>query len=104
MKQLLRIIRFTRSLWPYYAAISVFTILLSLMTQLQPLFTKAAIDQITKLIGGGHANVRLVAVFAVAIFLTDVGQTIISNISGYLGDLMSSKLMKIMSVRYYEHV
>ena len=74
------------------------------MTQLQPLFTKAAIDQITKLIGGGHANVRLVAVFAVAIFLTDVGQTIISNISGYLGDLMSSKLMKIMSVRYYEHV
>ena len=74
------------------------------MSQLQPLFTKAAIDQITKLIGGGHANVRLVATFAVAIFLTDVGQTLISNISGYLGDMMSIRLQQLMGERYYRHV
>lgn len=104
MRGMLRIFKFTRELWPYYAAISAFTILLSLMTQLQPLFTKAAIDQITKLIGGGHANVKLVAFFAVLIFLTDVGQTVLSNIGGFLGDMMSARLQKIMSERYYEHI
>lgn len=104
MRQLWRIVRFTKELWPYYVAISAFTILLSLMSQLQPLFTKAAIDQITKLIGGGHANVKLVALFAVLIFLTDVGQTLLSNVSGFLGDVMSTKLEKIMGEHYYEHV
>jgi ATP-binding cassette subfamily B protein len=104
MRGMFRIFKFTRELWPYYTAISVFTILLSVMTQLQPLFTKAAVDQITRLIGGGHANVKLVALFAILIFLTDVGQTILSNIGGYIGDMMSVRLQKVMSERYYEHV
>lgn len=104
MRGLLRIFRFTKVLWPYYAGISFFTVLLAGMSQLQPLFTKGAIDQITRLIGGGHANVKLVALFAILIFLTDVGQTLLSNIGGYLGDMMSSKLQKIMSERYYEHM
>lgn len=104
MRGMLRIFKFTRELWPYYAAISAFTILLSVMTQLQPLFTKAAVDQITKIIGGGHANVKLVALFAVLIFLTDVGQTLLSNIGGYIGDMMSARLQKVMSERYYEHI
>ena len=104
MRSIIRIFRFTKELWPYYLAIAFFTILVSLMTQLQPLFTKGAIDQITKLIGGGHANVTLVATFAILIFLSDLGQTILSNISGYLGDIMSGKLQKLMSERYYEHI
>jgi len=80
------------------------TIILSAMTQVQPLFMKAAIDQITKVIQGGHANVRLVALFAVLIFISDVSQTVLSNISGYLGDIMAARLQRIMSVRYYRHV
>jgi len=74
------------------------------MTQLQPLFTKGAIDQITKLIGGGKADVTIVAVFATAIFLTDLGQTLLSNIGGYFGDLMSARLQQELSQRYYEHL
>ena len=104
MKSVGRILKFTRDLWRYYALISLFTILLAVMTQLQPLFTKGAIDQITKLLGGGHANVTIVAAFAAAIFLTDVGQTILSNIGGYYGDLMSAKLQRELSQRYYEHL
>jgi len=74
------------------------------MTQLQPLFTKGAIDQITKLLAGGHVDVPLVAIFAIAIFVTDVGQTLLSNISGYFGDIMSVKLQQLLSQRYYERV
>lgn len=104
MKSIWRIIRFTRELWGYYIAISVFTILVAVTSQLQPLFTKGAIDQVTKLSGNGHANIKLVAIFAVLIFVTDVAQTILSNIGGYFGDIMSAKLQQHLSQRYYEHV
>lgn len=105
MRQLWRIIRFSRELWPYYAAISVFTILLSLMSQLQPLFTKAAIDLITNALKAGtKPDVPLVAFYAILFFVTDVGQTLFSNIGGFIGDMMSARLQKIMSQRYYEHV
>ncbi|MFA5003873.1 MAG: ABC transporter ATP-binding protein [Candidatus Saccharimonadales bacterium] len=104
MKSIWRIIRFTRELWPYYAGVSVFTILLAAMSQLVPLFTKGAIDQISKLLAGGHANVKLVAIFAILIFITDVGQTLFSNFGGYLGDILSAKINKSMSQRYFEHL
>ena len=100
MKHLWRIIKFTRELWPLYISISVLTILLAVMSQLQPLLTKGAVDQITKLAAGGHANVKLVAVFAVFIFLTDLGQTLLSNIGGYYGDIMGVRLTAILSNRY----
>jgi len=100
MKSIWRIIQFTSNLRGYYVGISAFTILLSVMTLLQPLFTKAAVDQMT----GGHPKVEIVALYAFLIFLTDVGQTFLSNIGGYLGDIMAAKQRKILSEKYYEHV
>ena len=104
MNQILRIIKFTKALWPFYLSIGFFTILLSAMSQLQPLLTKGAVDQITKIIGGGHANVKLVAIFAILIFVTDLGQTLFSNLAGYIGDIFSAKLRRTMSERYFEHL
>jgi ATP-binding cassette subfamily B protein len=104
MKDIWRIITFTKSLRKYYAIISATTILLAVMTQLQPIFTKFAIDQITKLIGGGRADMLIVVWCAVAIFLTDLGQTLLSNIGGYWGDVMSAKLQRLLSERYYKHL
>jgi ATP-binding cassette, subfamily B, bacterial len=104
VKHIWRIIRFTDALWRYYLAVSVITILLAAMSQLVPLLTKGAIDQITKGISGGHANVGLVALFAFLIFLTDIGQTLFSNISGYWGDVLAIKLKQLLSQRYYEHL
>lgn len=104
MKHIFRILKSTRELWSYYIAISVMTILLAAMSQLVPLFTKATIDQIINGSAAHNVNVRLVALFAFLIFLTDIGQTIFSNISGYWGDLTAIKLRRLMSGRYYEHL
>ena len=104
MRDIWRIIRFTKELWRYYLGVSVFAILVAAMSQIQPLLTKPAIDQMTKLVQGHHANVRLVAILAVLIFLSDVGQTLFSNFGGYIGDVLSAKLQQLMSQRYYEHV
>lgn len=74
------------------------------MTQLVPLLTKAAIDEISKGAAGGDADVMRVTWFAIFIFLTDVGQTLLGNYSGYLGDIMAVKLQRLMSERYYTHI
>ena len=74
------------------------------MSQLQPLFTKGAIDQISNISTGGHADMKLVVIFAVLIFVTDVLQTFMSNIGGFLGDMMAAKLQQDLSQRYYEHL
>lgn len=104
MKDIWRIIKFTGSLRKFYVIISVTTVLLAVMTQLQPIFTKFAIDQITKLIGGGKADVAIVIWCAVAIFVTDLGQTLLSNIGGYWGDQMAARLQRLLSESYYKHL
>lgn len=104
MKEIARIITFTRDLWKYYAGVSAFTVVLALMSQVQPLLTKGAIDEITKIINGGQADIQLVVIFAIVIFLTDVAQTFLSNFGGYLGDMLSIKLQRFMSQKYYTHV
>ncbi len=104
MSDIWRIIRFTSSLKRYYIGIAIFTLLLAAMSQFVPLLTKAAIDTITSGVNGGHPDVTKVAFYAFLIFLTDIGQTFFSNISGYWGDMLAIKLKKFMSSRYYEHI
>lgn len=101
MKQMYKILASARELWPYYALISVFTILLSLMTLLQPLISGWAIDEIRK---GNGASVKYVAMLALFIFVLDLGANLFSNISGYIGDQMAAKLNRILGLRYYQHL
>lgn len=101
MKSIWKIITYSRQLWPYYAAISAFTILLSLMSLLQPLLTGWAIDEIQK---GTSASVKYVALIALTIFILEVFSTVFSNIGGYIGDQMAARLRKILSSRYYAHL
>ncbi len=100
MRDIVRILRFTKSLWRYYASISLFTIFLAGVSQLMPIFTKSAIDQISS----GHPNITMVGVYAALIFATDLGQTLFSNWGGYLGDIMAVKMQQFLSQRYYEHI
>jgi ATP-binding cassette subfamily B protein len=101
MKHIWRIVTYTSKLWRYYAVISGFTILLSLLNLLQPLLSGWAIDELRK---GSGASVRYVAILALIIFATDLLSNIFSNISGFLCDRMAFKLNKILGERYYEHL
>lgn len=101
MKSIWRIITYSKKLWPYYGVISVFTILLSLMSLLQPLLTGWAIDEIQK---GTGASVKYVALIALTIFILEVFSTVFSNIGGYIGDQMAARLRKLLSSRYYTHL
>lgn len=101
MGHIIRILRYTSSLWRLYAAISFFTILLAAMTLVQPLITGKVIDELR---AGSDARLSFVLLMALIIFVMDLGSTIFSNISGYIGDQMSAKLQRILSERYYQHI
>ncbi len=101
MKEILRILRVGKSLRKSYIAVALFTVLLSLLTILQPLLSGWAIDEIQK---GSDASMRTAFLLALSIFLLDFGQNLFSNIGGHIGDMMSVKLNHILSSRYYEHM
>lgn len=101
MKYIWRIIKFTSSLWRYYVVIGVVTIFVALMNLLQPLLSGWAIDEIRK---GTSASVRYVVLIAVGIFIIDLLSNVFNNVGGYLGDLMSTKLQRDLSTKYYQHI
>jgi len=103
MKQLGRILRFAGHLWPYYLGVSIASVFMALLNQVQPLLTKSAIDKLPTVVGG-QTKLMPVLIIVFAIFLSDVGATLVSNIAGYYGDIMSVKLRYFLSTKYYDHL
>lgn len=84
--------------------VSVFSILVAAASQVQPLLTKTIIDQLTLLTQNGDVNITIVVWCVLGIFAADVAATLFSNIGGYVGDILQSKLRKHLSERYYQHL
>lgn len=103
MKQIFKIFRFAKHLWPYYLGVSMGSVALAMLNQLQPILTKNAIDKLPSVVGGQSEFVP-VLIIVIALFLSDVGATLISNISGYYGDILAAKLRFFLSTKYYEHL
>lgn len=103
MKQIFKIFKFAKHLWPYYLGVSLGSVALALLNQLQPILTKNAIDKLPGVVGG-QSEFMPVLIIVLALFLSDVGATLISNISGYHGDILAAKLRFYLSTKYYEHL
>ncbi|MBP7820766.1 ABC transporter ATP-binding protein [Candidatus Saccharibacteria bacterium] len=101
MKDIWKIITFSKSLWRYYLAISIFTVFLSLITLFLPLISGWAIDEMQK---GTSANIKYMVMLAAAILVIEVLSTFGNNISGYWGDQLAIKLNKLLSSKYYQHL
>lgn len=101
MGSIFRLLSTAKSLWPYYLAISILSVLLSLSSLLMPILSGAAIDQIRL---GADADIGRVALLAFLIFLQDIGSTFFDNIGGYIGDVMAVRLRRILSNNYFAHM
>jgi len=104
MKILLKVLHYARNLWPYYTGIIIFSILMSLTALATPFIIKAATDLIVESLRAGRADVTGALWLAVALFVVDMLNTLFTNWGGYLGDIMSAKLKKQLSERYYTHL
>ena len=105
MKQLGRIIAFTKRLTPYYIIIVVASVFVTAANIVVPFIIGRATDTAVSAATGAtstSAAITTVLWLAAAFFLVDVFSTITSSIGGYYGDVMSQKMRAILSVRYYE--
>lgn len=104
MHALVKILGYARNLWPYYVGIIFFSILMSVSSLATPFIIKEATDLIVLSLQTGNADIAGALWLAVALFVVDVLNTLFTNWGGYLGDMMSAKLKKQLSERYYSHL
>ena len=107
MRDLLRLLRSAKELRPYYVGIVVASVATALTTLAIPFVIKAATDEAVAATTGTHAGedaVRRILVLAGMLLLIDLANTLVSNVGGYLGDVMAARLREIMSRRYFAHL
>ena len=105
MTSLLRIVRFTRALAPLYIAIIACSVLTAVAGLAVPFLIGHATDTVAGAVdeqGGTGTAVRTVILIAAAVLAAELAVTVISNVGGWFGDVMSNRMRTILSVRYYD--
>jgi ATP-binding cassette, subfamily B, bacterial len=102
---LLRIVRFTRSLAPLYTAVILASVLTAVAGLTVPFLIGRATDTVAGAVAGTTPTgtaVRSVLLIAGAVLLAELANTVVSNVGGWFGDVMSNRMRTILSVRYYD--
>lgn len=101
---MLRIIRYSKKLWPYYLGIAIFVIIISLLNLVTPFITKGLVDGLNTKFSGGNVSFNYFLVLLGVMLAANVVGTLLANFNGYLGDNMAAKLNSLLSERYFEHL
>ncbi len=102
MKDIWRIIKYSKKLWPYYVAIAVFVVVLSLLSLVLPFVIKGIVDGVTSQLQGQTVQFSYFVGLILIALVAGILNNILSNVNGYLGDMMSVKLNNLLSQRYFE--
>jgi ATP-binding cassette subfamily B protein len=102
VRQLIRILGVARELLPAYAAIVLAGVLTAATGLAVPFLIKAATDEVVAAMAGGGGGVPAVLWLAFLLLLVDLANTLITNLGGYLGDVMAVRLRSILSRSYFE--
>lgn len=84
------------ALWPYYVGIVLISTVTVALNLVSPFIIREATNTI---VDGG--NIETVAWLAVALFAAYSANTLMQNIGGYLGDVVSARIRQVLSTRYF---
>ena len=101
MKSITRILATARELWPLYIGIVVAAIITSAAALLPAFVTSEAVTQVESIAKNGEGEVSGLIWLAFALLGLMLTNSVVSNIGGYWGDLMSTRLRVILSQRYF---
>jgi ATP-binding cassette subfamily B protein len=102
VRALLRILGVARELLPAYAAIVASGVLVAVTGLAVPFIVKAATDEVVASMSGAGGGVPAVLWLAFLLLLVDLANTLITNVGGYLGDVMAIRMRSILSRNYFE--
>ncbi len=104
MSDIFRIIRYTWELKRYYLATAVFVVVVALLNQANPFLLKFLVDAIVKRASGQPVETAYFGVLLGLLFTAGILISLITNVQGYIGDLLGAKLQTLLSQRYYDHL
>lgn len=103
-----RIFRTTRELWPFYIIVVIASLATAILALVAPFLVKEATDAIVAAVNSRGENPqavsdasRTVIYLALALLGAELLSTIVRNIGGWYGDVMSMRMRQILSNRYF---
>ena len=102
MRSIHRILVTTRELWPLFAGITLGAITITGTTLLVPFIIARAIDVVVAMVQGTGGSTTELVWLAVWILVVSLANSVLTNVTGYWGDLAAARLRVILSQRYYE--
>lgn len=104
MKNIINIFRFTKSFRGWYAAMSLFIIISSLLNFVTPFVLKRIVDVITDQITGKTGDLTVIYWALGILLFSDIIGTVLTAYSMWIGDLLAVKLQTFLSSKFYKHV
>lgn len=102
MRNIWRIISTTRELWPLFVGVTIGAVAITGTTILGPFIIARAIDTVVAMVQGSGGSLTELVWLAVAVLGASLANSILTNVTGYWGDMTSARLRVILSQRYYE--
>lgn len=104
MRSLARILRSASALWPFYLGVILTSVLVAALGLVSPFILREATDAIVAAVSGdttAASVTRTIVVLALGLLAADLANTLMTNIGGYIGDVMAARMRQILSTRYY---
>ncbi len=101
MRDIFGILRYSSQLRRFYVIVTLFSVVTALVTLSQPYLIKGLVDEFGR---DSDVSSRTLIVLVVLYFVADFAITLSTNISGYFGDMMTIKLRRHLSEKYYQHL
>lgn len=102
MKNIIRIIKYTKSFWKLYAVASFFILTVSLLSLVTPFLLKHIVDIIVSGITGGNVDVKAIWITLGLIILTDVAVTTMTSFGQWIGDILTVRMQSYLANKFYE--
>ncbi len=97
-----RILVAARRLWPLYLGVVVGAVAISATTLLIPFIIAHATDTVISVVQGTGGSVGDLIWLAVWLLIASLANSVLTNVTGYWGDVMAARLRVILSQRYYD--
>lgn len=104
MYELRKALSYAQKLAPYYAGVTIASVVVAVFGIAIPFVLSAATDLMVTTLDDADPNVAAALWLAGLLFLLDAGGTLVRNLGGYWGDILASRLKSQLSTRYYEHL
>ena len=104
MKEITRLFSYTKNLRKYMYVVGIGSILIALLSMATPIVIKFATDTITAILTNKTTDYSPLLWLVIALGVVNILSAIITDVNGYVGDIMAVRLRRQLSEKYYAHL